>query len=76
VFTIDRDVAKSISHLLQTDPNLAPVSGDVTVSVDKGVVTLHGNVPSDHDRLEIIERVSKLAGVDQVEDHLRVRGLR
>lgn len=71
VNTLDLDVAKSVRHLLHENPHLGPASKNIFATVDKGVVTLTGTVPSEHDRDEIVGRISKLPGVDRVDDQLK-----
>ncbi len=68
----DVAVAESVSQLLKGDSSLADASRNIRASVDHGVVTLQGTVPSDHDRDEIVQRVSQLPGVVSVRDHLGV----
>jgi len=74
----DSDVrlGQTISNLLKGDPHLADASGNVIATIENGVVTLHGKVPTEHDRYEIVERVSKLPGVAHVNDHLGIEGER
>ncbi len=71
---VDQGVAEAIHRVLRGDANLAAASRKVQASVRKGVVTLRGTVPTDHDREEIISRISKLPGVDRVEDQLETPG--
>jgi hypothetical protein len=72
VSSLDIAVGKSISRLLKTDPSVRSISGNVEASIEKGVVTLRGSVPTEHDRLLIAERVSSLPGVDRVDNQLGV----
>lgn len=74
----DSDVrlGQTISNLLKGDPHLADASGNVIATIENGVVTLDGKVPTEHDRYEIVERVSKLPGVAHVNDHLGIEGER
>jgi len=74
VSTIDIAVGKAVNHLLKQDEELSTIAGNVEARVAHGIVTLRGKVPSDHDRIEVVGRVSKLPGVDRVEDKLRVSG--
>jgi len=68
----DPDVvlAQSVSRLLKGEPDLASVSRKVSATVQNGVVTLRGSVPSENDREEIKERISRLPGVFRVVDEL------
>ncbi len=69
---VDVEVAKLIRRTLKEDYDLAAVSGNVRVSVDRGVVTLRGSVPAARDRDEIANRIVQLPGVDRVENLVRV----
>ncbi len=71
VSVIDRNVAEVVRRTLSQDPTLAPMSGDVSVQVNRGIVTLSGSVPSSQARERIISSVAKIPGVDGVEDHLK-----
>lgn len=68
----DLAVAASVRDLLKGAPNLSGPSEDVLVSVKHGVVTLRGNVPAEHDRDEIVERIARLPGVNGVDDKLGI----
>lgn len=73
VATRDVGISESISRLFQEDPSISGASDNVLASVYHGVVTLKGNVPSEHDRDEILLRVRKIPGVRYVDtDHLHV----
>ncbi len=72
VSATDVTVAESVSQLLKGDASLADASRNVQATVNGGVVTLRGNVPTDHDRDEIVERVSRLPNVVRVVDQLGV----
>jgi hyperosmotically inducible protein len=47
--------------------------GDVAVSVDRGMVTLKGETPSDKDRIAVEAIVEKLKGVEKVDNQLTVK---
>jgi hypothetical protein len=68
----DVNIATSVSQLLKADSSLADASRNIEATVDNGVVTLRGSVPTDHDRDEIVGRISRLPGVARVHDHLGV----
>ncbi len=68
----DVAVATGISQLLKGDTHLASVSSNVEATVDNHVVTLRGTVPTEHDRDEIVQRVSQLPGVLRVNDQLGI----
>ncbi|HWH70527.1 MAG TPA: BON domain-containing protein [Candidatus Sulfotelmatobacter sp.] len=72
VSAADVGVADAVSQLLKGDSHLAGVSSNVEATVEDGVVTLRGSVPSEHDRYEMVERISQLPGVAHVHDKLRV----
>ena len=72
VLASDVTLADSVSQLLKGDSGLADASRNVRASIDHGVVTLRGTVVADHDRDEIVQRVSQLSGVRGVRDHLGV----
>ncbi len=65
-------IAESVSQLLKGDGSLAEASRNIQATVERGVVTLRGSVPSDHDRDEIVQRVSQVPGVVRVRDQLGV----
>ena len=71
-FEVDKNVAYVVRSALTQETQLAPVSQHVGVHVRKGVVTLSGEVPSTLDRKTIVDRISKLPGVDHVDDQLAV----
>ncbi len=64
------DLAHSVSRLLKDDPLLASASQNVEATVDNGVVTLRGTVPSEHERDEMVGRIAALPGVARVDDRL------
>jgi len=68
----DVTVATAVSQLLKGDPTLASASRNVRAAVDHGVVTLRGSVPTEHQRYEIVNRISRLPGVTRVADALDV----
>jgi len=72
IASADVTVAESVSHLLKGGVSLADASSNIRATVDHGVVTLRGTVPSDHDRDEIVQRISQLPGVVRVHDKLGV----
>ncbi len=72
VLSSDLAVARSIRNLLKYDSNLSAASERVMVKVDGGVVKLRGTVPTEHDKDEMIERISRIPGVREVQDHLGI----
>lgn len=71
-FEVDINVAHLVRRTLAQDHHLGGISNHVGVKVSKGIVTLNGGVASERDRQVIVDRVSKLPGVDQVDDQLAV----
>lgn len=72
VLASDVAVADSVSQLLKSNTSMADATGNVQVTVENGVVTLRGSVPTNHDRDEIVQRVAQLPGVVRVRDQLGV----
>lgn len=68
----DVTLAESISHLLKGDVHMASISDNVQTTVEHGVVTLQGTVPSESARDEIGMRVWKLPGIVHVYNRLAV----
>jgi hypothetical protein len=68
----DAQLAESLHQLLKVDPGLASTSHDVTVAVEKGLVTLRGTVPSEQARDRMVESISRVPGVEGIDDHLGV----
>lgn len=68
----DVALATSVSQLLKGDRSLAEATRNVEATVENSVVTLRGTVPTDHDRDELVERVSRIPGVTRVRDQLGV----
>jgi osmotically-inducible protein OsmY len=68
----DVAVADSVAQLFKSNTSLSDATRNVEATVDGGVVTLRGSVPSDHDRDELVMRVGRLPGVVRVHDQLGV----
>ncbi len=68
----DLATADSISHLLKSDPLLANISSNVQTTVENGIVTLQGTVPSEQARDELALRLWKVPGVVQIKNELAV----
>jgi gas vesicle protein len=49
-----------------------PAREDVEVDVDRGIVTLKGRVATSVDRIELIELILKVDGVDTIRDRVEV----
>ena len=74
ISSLDAFVTRAVRRTLKADQTLAPSAKHVSVSCRKGAVTLKGTVPGPEDRDLIVERIAKLPGVDQVNDHLVIGG--
>jgi hypothetical protein len=72
VSQVDLAVAQQVSQALKTDPLLESISDNVQATVHKGIVTLRGSVPSEHARDQLTERLSKLPGVDRLDNDVDV----
>lgn len=66
----DLTVANSIRNILSRDT--AHVYGNVDISVNSGLVTLRGSVPTEHDRLRLHDDIAGLPGVGSVDNQLGV----
>ncbi len=72
VAALDMAVADAVRQTLDGEPALTSASKHVAVTVNKGVVTVRGIVPSAAQRDELVERIGKIPGVDRVDDQLHV----
>lgn len=72
ISTQDLAVADSIRQVLKGQGALAGVAKNVEATVDGGLVTLRGVVPTESDREEIASRIARLPGVDRLNNELRV----
>ena len=66
----DVTIANSIRNILARDT--ARVYGNVDIAVNRGLVTLRGSVPTEHDRFELQSEISTVAGVSSVDNQLGV----
>jgi hypothetical protein len=66
----DMTIANSIRDILARDT--ARVYGNVDIAVNRGLVTLRGSVPTEHDRIQLQDELSTLAGVTSVDNQLGV----
>lgn len=66
----DLSVANSVRTILARDT--AHVYGNVDVSVNKGVATLRGTVPTGHDAEVLRDEIAAIRGVDYVDNQLGV----
>lgn len=72
ISTADVATADAIRHVLKDDPHLAGASQEVLITVKNGTIVLRGTAPSEHERIEIVQRVSRIPGVAHVRDHLGI----
>jgi len=73
--TASQDVADTIRKMILSDRTLVPYPAKVVATMDpasKNTVVLKGNVPSESVKKRLVERVSSVAGVSQVNDQLVV----
>jgi len=73
VTEVDRGLASQIRTSLTGNPNFLATPDNVHLVVNNGFVTLQGWVPSEEDRLAIAAHVQKQAGVQGLNNQLRVR---
>lgn len=73
VTAVDRGLAAQIRVALSGHPNFLATPENVHLIVNNGFVTLQGWVPSERERVAIGERVQQQAGVQGVDNQLRVR---
>jgi hypothetical protein len=66
----DLTIANSVRSILSKDS--AHVYGNVDIAINRGLVTLRGTVPTEHDRLELQNEIGGLAGVGSVDNQLGV----
>lgn len=66
----DLSIAGSVRTILARDT--AHIYGNVDVSVNKGVATLRGTVPTEHDAQVLRDEIASVPGVDYVDNQLGV----
>ena len=66
----DLAITTSIKQMLETDTTR--LYRNVDFAIDNGKVTLRGTVPTDHDRIELQNRLVTMPGVVSVENKLDV----
>ena len=69
-FTDDVQIKAAVKLRLLNDPEVKGLK--IGVSVDKGVVTLSGRVPSDYARQKALRITGETGSVDGVEDRLSI----
>jgi hypothetical protein len=67
----DLSIANSVRNILAKDT--AHVYRNVDVSVVKGVVSLRGTVPSDHDGRWLYDQIATIPGVTSVDNQLGLK---
>jgi osmotically-inducible protein OsmY len=73
----DVKVGEEIRQAILEDKKLAPPPSNVIASVQDGVVTLRGSVPSRDDKEVMKERIEQLPGVARVDvGELKIKGYR
>jgi|ERR1051326_671499 hypothetical protein len=66
----DMSIAGSVRTILARDT--AHVYGNVDISVNRGVATLRGTVPTEHDAQLLRDEIAAIPGVDYVDNQLGV----
>ena len=66
-------VARQIKTALETDPTLMPLASAIKVVARNGKIILTGSVPTDAQRLSVIEKAREIAGENKVDDRLQVQ---
>jgi osmotically-inducible protein OsmY len=69
----DRNLGERVVQRLRTDPVLAPLSSNLSISVSAGRVYLRGTVDTVEQHLSIVSVVQHTDGVNMVYDQLTVR---
>jgi len=67
---IDTDIKRDVERELEWEPSLDPA--DIGVTVDKGVVTLHGTVKTYREKDAAVRTAKRVAGVRAVVDEVTV----
>jgi osmotically-inducible protein OsmY len=63
-------IANSVRSILARDT--AHIYGNVDISVNRGVATLRGAVPTEHDAQLLRDEIAAIPGVDYVDNQLGV----
>jgi hypothetical protein len=66
----DLTIANSVRNILARDT--ARVYANVDIAVNRGLVTLRGTVPTEHDRFQLQSDIATVAGVESVDNQLGV----
>jgi osmotically-inducible protein OsmY len=70
----DRTVTQQIRKAVVSDDSLSTVAKNVKIITADGVVTLRGPVQNPHERESIEAKARQLAGMNQVDNQLEVKG--
>jgi len=67
----DQQIEQDILDVFQWDPRIEPE--DISVKVEKGIVTLIGSVGTDEERVAAEEDIYHIVGVHQLRQRIEVR---
>ena len=70
----DGDLAIDIQDAIDRDTSLSLVTNNILVNVEDGIVTLEGEVYREHEKMTAGDLAAVLAGEDNVNNYLRVKG--
>ena len=70
----DRTVTQQIRRAVVADDSLSTIAKNVKIITTDGVVTLRGPVQSPHEKEAIEAKARQLAGINQVDNQLEVKG--
>jgi osmotically-inducible protein OsmY len=68
----DDDLSLDIQDAISQDGSLSEIVDNIQVTVEDGIVTLDGDVYSDHEKMTAGDLTAALAGEDNVNNYLRV----
>lgn len=71
---IDRNLTDRLQQALKNDAATAPLTQNINVSSQNGVVTLTGSVPSEQQRQLVDNVVKNISGVKSVYDQMQLAG--
>jgi hyperosmotically inducible protein len=70
----DRTVTQQIRRAVVADDSLSTIAKNVKIITTNGVVTLRGPVQTPHEKEAIEAKARQLAGINQVDNQLEVKG--
>lgn len=70
---LDREVEETLRDLVRDDPGID--AEELRIVCRRGIVHLHGAVPSEAEHQTLLQLVTDLAGCEEVVDHLQVNQL-